>query len=371
MLYLIGDSKEKIGVGVLKKIEGQVEAFNRCGLNCSIYELKYMQSDALQNKIFRRMPFVNVHKHWRVSDLAKEDNLYIRNLGEWDSYMIDFFCRLHQENPKCKIVWELPTYPYDGEWGKSVKTWPLLWKDRYYRRYAHKCIDRIATLTDDKEIFGIPTLRIKNGVDLSKILPKKVIRSCALHMIAVSTFCWWHGYDRFIEGLHRYYKNNGERDIVLHFVGEGEEQSHYQQMVSRYHLGEHIIFHGIQLGENLNRLYDLCELGLASLGCHRKGVEKISELKTHEYIAKGIPFVCSIQEIDMENRGKDMIYLQIANDDSPVDVHQVLKFYDELYREDRQTVVARLRHYAERHFSMDVAMKEVVDYFHRSTYIDN
>ncbi len=363
MLYLIGDSKEKIGIGVIKKIKGQVEAFNRCGLNCSIYELKYMQSDTAQNKILRRIPFVNVHKHWRIGDLAKEDNIYIRNLGEWDSYMIDFFCQVHQENPNCNIVWELPTYPYDGEWGKSVKNWPLLWKDRFYRRYAHKCINRIATLTGDKEIFGIPTLHIQNGVDLSQILPKKIYHSHVLHAIAVSTCCWWHGYDRFIEGLYRYYQDGGIRNIVFHLVGDGEERVRYQQMVERYQLGEHVIFHGFQSGAALDNLYDICSLGIASLGCYRKSLERTADLKTREYIAKGIPFICSTQVMDIEINKKSMLYLKIANDDSPVDIHQVLGFYDEFYQEDPQAVVARLRHYAEQYFSMDVAMKEVVDYF--------
>ena len=368
MLYIINNCDlEKNGPGVARKIKEQVNAFNMAGLKCSLYIMPYYENEkSIKTKIVKRLPFTfNLHKHWKIDDIKNEDILYIRRLGIWDREAVKFFQTLKKSNPQIKIVLEIPTYPYDGEIKRNWKGYPLLWKDIYNRRHIYTFIDRIATLSDDKEIFGIPTVAIGNGIDIDKIRPRKItIRNEeTIHCIAVALFAWWHGYDRFIEGMKIYYDSNPSRKMIFHLVGHGSEFGRYQKMVAEYGLREYVIFHDQQTGEALDAIYDQCNLGIASLGCYRKGLNETQELKSREYLAKGLPFVSSVKISDIPDEDKDNIYMQVSNNDSPIDIGNILEFYDRIYSEGAEQVNKRLRQFAKDHFSMEVAMKEVIDFF--------
>ena len=365
MKYIFfGDNLYDYGVGVANKVTTQVKVFNSQGLNCFLCILPlYCIENKLLAKCLRRAPFINLHKHWMISDFVEEECLYIRSAGGWDGAAVSFFRKLKEIKPEMKIVYEIPTYPYDGELAKSWKTLPILWKDKWNRRYLHQFIDRIATLTDDKEIFGIPTLKIGNGINVDKIRPRKIRETADIHAIAVSVCEWWHGYDRFIEGLRLYYAANPQRKVFFHIVGQGSESDRYKRMIQNYGLEEYVIMHGYQTGESLDNIYDQCNLGIASLGCYRKSLNETQELKSREYAAKGLPFVTSVKISDIIQADKGDMYLQVPNNDSPVSIQNVIDFYDRIYAMDTENVNKRIRIYAREHFSMEDAMKEVIAFF--------
>ena len=363
MYYITEKSIDEIGSGVRKKIKSQINSMKYAGLECNYFVLPLMDRQNYFYKILRRLPFVNTHKQWNVYDFVNESHIYVRRLGTWDSYAIKFFQNLKKINPNCKIIFELPTYPYDNEIAIKWYNFTLLLKDRYYRRYLHKFIDRIATLTDDKEIFGIPTLKIGNGIDVEQIRPRQVRDTKDIHVIAVAMFQWWHGYDRFLEGLKVYYAANPSRKFFFHMVGRGSEFARYQKMVADYGLEEYVTLYGEQTGAALDDIYDKCNLGIASLGCYRKGMHETQELKSREYLAKGLPFIASVRISDIPMEYHESTYLQVPNNDSPVDIEAVIAFYDRIYAEGAENVNQRLRKFAQDHFSMEVAMKEVIDFF--------
>lgn len=363
MIYLTGIELKDEGTGVARKILEQIRIFNVFGMKCSLCKWAYYQDNNFITKIKKRFPWVNLHKHWNYVDIENENFVYIRHPGEWDSFAVEFFKKIKKSNPAIKIVLELPTYPYDSELSKSWKNWPLFLKDKYSRRHLHKFIDRIATLTNDREIFGIPTLKIGNGINVEKIRPRKVSETTEVHAIAVANFKWWHGYERFIEGLKSYYAGNPDRKVYFHMVGHGSEFECYQKMIAEYGLKDYVILYDQQTGNALDDIYDKCNLGIASLGCYRKGMNETQELKSREYLAKGLPFVTSVKISDIPDGDKDSIYLQVANDDSAIDIEAVINFHDRIYTEETEKVNNRLRQFAKDHFSMEAAMKEVIDYF--------
>ena len=92
-------------------------------------------------------------------------------------------------------------------------------------------------------------------------------------------------------------------------------------------------------------------------------MNETAELKSRDYLAKGIPFVASVKILDIPEAVENDIYLRVPNDDSPIDIENVLNFYDRIYSESAEQVNNRLRQFAKDHFSMEVAMKEVIDFF--------
>ena len=64
---------------------------------------------------------------------------------------------------------EIPTFPYDYEI-ESYSLWPLLVKDKIVRHFLHNYVDRIVTYSNDKVIWGIDTIQISNGVQITEEL---------------------------------------------------------------------------------------------------------------------------------------------------------------------------------------------------------
>jgi hypothetical protein len=230
-------------------------------------------------------------------------------------------------------IMEIPTYPYDNEIkGVVIKYLPIFLLDKIYRNRLNGVIDRIVTFSDYPEILGIKTIRISNAVefDLIKVKESNIIRNNILNLIAVAEIHFWHGFDRIISGLGRYYKDkNRKMDIILHLVGEGpsNDMKHLRALVSEFKLEERVIFYGNQQGSVLDDLFEIANFGIASLGRHRSGVSKIKTLKNREYAARGIPFIYSEFDDDFDN----MPYiLRMPQDDSPIDVYSILDFYNKV-----------------------------------------
>ena len=112
----------------------------------------------------------------------------------------------------------------------------------------------------------------------------------------------------------------------------------------------------------MDEVYDKCQFAIECLGCHRKGIDRSSSLKSREYLAKGMPFVYS-GEIDVFLEDPVDFCLKVPADESPVDIEELVAFADGLYeRESEEALIGRIRKYAEGHVGMNVAMKSVIDY---------
>ena len=92
------------------------------------------------------------------------------------------------------MILELPTYPYDGELSNSY----IKMEDAYYREQLKKYVDRIATYTNDSEIWGISCINLKNGIDLVNIpINIRKREKNTINLIAVSSMAIWHGYEEY------------------------------------------------------------------------------------------------------------------------------------------------------------------------------
>ena len=149
-------------------------------------------------------------------------------------------------------------------------------------------IDYYAILTEEQEVFGIPTVKIENGIDVANIIPKKYIVSTGsvIHMCAIAMFKEWHGYERLFYGLRSYYKNGGKRNIICHFVGKGSELPVYEKIVQEEHLEEHVKFYGFLSGEELENIYNKSSIALSTFGMYKIGLNLSCALKTREEIGR-------------------------------------------------------------------------------------
>jgi hypothetical protein len=345
--------------GIVKKILDQLSVLNNDDtIHCNIINLYHKYKYDLM--LFISCLLFDVYKNI-VLDLNNLDFIYMRRIAPLHYGIIEMFKRIRKVNPDCKIVYEVPTYPYDKE-HKTTRSKVGLCIDRFFRKKLKKYVDRIATVSNDSVIFGIPTIKIMNGVNCTNIpVQIPMVNDQNIHLIAVAQFARWHGYERLIKGLNNYYKKKQHQMVYIHFVGDGLELQHYKHLVQQYDLSLYIFFYGLLYGEELANIFNKANLGICSLGGHRKGVYLSSDLKSREYLARGIPVATSCR-IDILPPGfKYCLY--IPEDESPVDISKIIDFYQKLLAEKKKSeIISEIRKFAEENCDISKTMQPVIDY---------
>ena len=259
--------------------------------------------------------------------------VYIRSFNNANPMTVRLVNKLKSEG--MKVVMEIPTYPYDKEFDNA--SWRIranLYIDKLFRKQLAKQVDKIVTFSDADSIFGQKTIRISNGIDFNQIpIQQKTPRKPnEIHLLGVAEVHYWHGFDRLIEGLGKYYQQEREVKVFFHIVGGvangemyGNENSPgFKPFIDKYHIEKHVIFHGVQFGKSLNEQFNQADFAIGSLGRHRTGIDKIKTLKNREYAARGIPFIYSETDEDFDS----MPYvLKAPDDETPINIEKLLNFY--------------------------------------------
>lgn len=367
-IYLSICDLENENSGVSKKINMQLRMFKKLG--CSI-ETPTFNDNTIYEKIINKVrgiiPFIansfsiNIKKYIESIELDEIDFIYIRKTT-LDKMFIEVLKNIKMKNSNIKIIMEIPTYPVDNEYNTIIKKLNLN-KEKKIRKYLNKYIDRIITFSLDEEIFGIKAINISNLIEKERIEPKRVSNNREIHIIAVALFTFWHGYDRFIEGMKNYYSNNVNKEIILHLVGEGPEIKKYKLLVEKYNLEKYIVFHGKKSGHELDNIYDRCELALDTMGRHRGKIYYNSTLKGKEYGAKGLPIISGVAtELDYDKGYK--YYMRVDADDTPINILKIIEFYNFIYdsSESKEEIINNIRGYTVDKFDINNGFKPVIDY---------
>lgn len=324
--------------GISKKIRGQIKGFQECGADVRLcyYEV---QKDGrrvwvVDNNVIADFGYgVRAKARKRFDYKALTDYIlandfslvYMRSDHNANPFTIRMARRLRKG--RCKILMEIPTYPYDQEY----HTWRMrldLFVDQIFRHWLAKNLDAIVTFTRNKEIFGQQTIRISNGIDFDALPLHRPYaeKPNEIHLLGVAEVHYWHGYDRLIKGMGCYYRSNPNTKVYFHIVGNlsgTREETEISNAISQGSLEPYVFLHGAMWGNDLDEIFNRCGFAIGSLGRHRSGITHIKTLKNREYAARGIPFIYS--EIDDDFEGKPYI-LKASADDSPIDIQQIVAY---------------------------------------------
>lgn len=368
LLYVSSIELDK-ATGVTKKVLQQIKALRNIGYEVSYFaiendecvfidenENKTKISRLFKNKIIYNIQYLNlVKKH--VKNHSKYDVIYIR---KFFSNPIFLLLIKIAKNKGSKVIEEIPTYPYDEECEKSSSfSLRLSIKvDQFFRKKETNYIDYYVTYSEDKEIFGLPAVPIINGIDTESVKPIEFDKNAkSLNIMCIAVMEYWQGYDRLIKSLANYYadtKNKKGMDIYLHFVGDGTKLEEWKCLTKDLALSDYVTFYGFKEGNELDQIYESCQLGCAPLGANRKNLKKISSLKVKEYIAKGIPFIYSTPERYIDNF---KFCFKIEDDESLFDLNEIVGFYESVCLEYS---LKEMRQFAKEHYDWEKLMKEAV-----------
>lgn len=354
----------KSSIGISKKIDMQIEEF------AQHYNMKELEVPTPVRPLVLRLlglfPTASITRDYQqvFEELDKPDFIYVRRTVA-DRKYVDFWKKIKKKYPKCKIIIEVFTYPYDKDEFAKWNAWPFYIKELLYRKNLKKYVDRFVVYSEDTKIFGVPTIRTTNGVNVEKIeLVKGQYQDNKITLIGVAYMQRQHGYERVIEGLRQYYQNRENKYTVeLLLIGDGPEKPKYQKLVQKYNLQDNVKFYPNMLGKQLDAMYDSSDIALAVFGMYKVGFYgKVAALKIRECLAKGMPFITGC-ETDIPSA--DYKYVRIfPNNAQAIDITEVVRFYEKIRKEnmDKKAVADVIREYAVSHVSMEAVMKPVFDY---------
>lgn len=214
----------------------------------------------------------------------------------------------------------------------------------HYEKHLHRYVYRAVVDSLDKTAYGMPTLRIINGTDLTKIEARAPTYSDTIHVILMAYIQDYHGVDKIINATEDYYKNGGNRDVVFHIVGEGLKVNEYMSECSQKGLEKHIVFYGKLNNDELSNVLDKCEIGISSLKNKEIGVTCSSTLKSKEYLAKGLPIISDTM-LDVFVDNPKYFFYELKDN---FNFKELLSFYDSVYKNrDKQKVISDIRSFAE------------------------
>lgn len=359
IIYILQYSLEHTeSIGIRKKVALQIGAFKSMGH--TVYELsmeKYgwilrLDGQKLMYGLCSNKKDMNRDITDRLTGL-QIDLAYVRH-ADMDFFRADFLECLKKVVPK--IVMEIPTYPYQDEYTDKTN----LEIDQYYcTQKLKQYVDLIVNYNGYKEIYDIPAVSLYNGITAGHYKQKKpsTVVGRDIRLLVVSTLVAWQGIDRIINGMAQYYKKQQKTyNISCHIVGKGPEEKRLRELVGKKHMDKHVKFMGEMAGKDLDVEFDEADIAIGSLGRHRTGLIRMSTIKAAEYCVRGIPFIIAHDEFAFPESFPYI--LKCCPDDSPVDMQDVISFYQKMQK--YQSKEAAMRKFAEDRFDWEKQFRIVL-----------
>ncbi|MEG0742897.1 MAG: glycosyltransferase [Clostridia bacterium] len=262
-----------------------------------------------------------------------------------------------------RLVIEYPTYPIAQENNRFFFR-------RQVFRYADHVLAKINPLVDLYALIGDPcggtlngrpAVNIVNGVDAEALPPHLPNESPTIRLLALASMSGWHGYDRILRSLAEY---RGDADVRLEMVGSDGDGSmeKWRALTQELFLQERVTFHGSLYGDALNDQIAQCDVGVGSLGMYRYGLTRATTLKLREFMARGLPFISAVDDPTLPD-APDWI-LRVPNDDTPIDMAQVVAFARRA--KALPELPQRMRAYAQAHMSWEGTLHRVLEQLNAS-----
>lgn len=353
--------------GVKKKIEMQIKAFSKY-FDIEKIEIKNLDRIMLQ-RVSGILPWGSIARDYETAlkKLVNPDFVYIRRTYVDKAYL-KFLKSVKEKFPQCRVIVEIPTYPYKKEMLSAWYTRFMYVKELIYKGEYRKYIDRFVTYSDDKEICGVSTVCTMNGVDVDTISPVEAVTEYdmnSVNLLAVALLARHHGYERVIKGLGEYYKEKQNRKVYFHIVGDGPEYSKYKKLAKKQKVDKYVKFYGPKYGGELDEIYNIADAGLAAFGVYKDGFSKQSAIKAREYLAKGIPVILGAD--DDLFWGKNSKYgLMFSNNADVVKIEKIIRYLDKLYLGRLKSEInAEIRQFAYQCADNSVVMQPIIDYIEK------
>lgn len=353
-----------------KKFDGQLSAFRKLGFD--VYFIGFDREHLYLIHDDDKTVYGNTH-FWIPSylhtqfynDLHKVaikaineigiEIVYWRTAPLWRSS-----CKVAEsaKDSNATLIIEIPTFPPNQEDNNhGIRKLFETYSKRFSERFSG-LVDSYVVIGEDAhgEYKGKLAINIENGIELDNVPQRKPVNERdTIHILALASMNYWHGYERIIRSLGDY---KGTQQVIIHMVGgnDGGCLPEWKELTHQLNLDDKVIFHGQMSGEPLEEMFNLCDIGVNSLAMYKKGFNVTMELKAREYIARGLPFICAVDDPALYYAEKPM-WLKVANDESIPNMNEIVNFAIKMKNDS--THVQVLRKLAEEHMTWEQQYKKV------------
>lgn len=230
--------------------------------------------------------------------LSKSDFIFIRYPG-WFSIFLTF-CLIKKRLQGIKIIIDVPTPRSIGleeikVSGRSkIKKILAFLVEVLAGSWVLFPANKIIQYAEESCFFSLgiknKIIKMGNGIVVDDDIPllHKVKSIEGLNLIAVAQLADWHGYDRLIKSVSMIQSSHPSYNITLTIVGAGSALKSLKELTKKLKLYDVVSFTGLQYGETLANTFNNKDVAISSLGLYRKGLDEASDLKTREYMARGL-----------------------------------------------------------------------------------
>jgi hypothetical protein len=330
-------------VGVNKKLESIASAVKKNSLDIDVIVINLEVDDTINGVRYVKLPtdvflstikrkFFRYNLFDKVIDFDKYDKIILRWSG------LDFSTPLFLEKYGDKIVSEHHANEL-AQFKENINSvssyFSYLMTRLMYKRFLNSVSGIIGVTPEITKSHllhnNIPNITITNGVSVENVTFTKFKRfdNKTLYVsFIVSSYSLWHGLDRFLNGLKKYH---GDINIVLNIAGNFDS-SKKEEVMSFEKKNIKIIFKGMCDDKQLDEMLSDSNLAISTLAFFRAGIRYGCPIKSREYMARGIPFIYSYHDVDID--GKDKFAMKFNDDESPIDIESVIKFSIKVSRDN-------------------------------------
>lgn len=208
--------------------------------------------------------------------------------------------------------------------------------------------------------FGVKhkTVKMGNGILINDKIPlvKYTWPEEELKLIGVAHIAPWHGFDRLINAIASTNKMNLPYKVSFTVVGDSGHKKNLEELVGNLGLEKQVIFTGSLTGDELDQVFIDKHIGVSSLGLYRKSLNEASDLKTREYMARGMCVLGAGQDPDFSN---DSPYRFLVSNDESIEsiITAICAFEDKILPSPNE-----VREYAENNLAFSVKIKNILSF---------
>lgn len=291
--------------------------------------------------------FAKTHKEYLAAIvLSRSTHLFLRlNPCSYSNYFLPILFLLKRARGTSILV-EIPTPVSIGvkELLLSARSFPL---NLLYTCIAYTtvpwciffCNHVLQYAPEQSKPFSLlnhKTIQSANGINTARLAERSAFPSTTspvFCIIGVATLAKWHGYDKIIIAIDKFYRQHNSHaskycDIVFKIVGDGPELRHLSEILNTLDLHHSVKLLGRMSFVEYSHLYEESHIALGTLAGYRKGLKYSSSLKDREYCSVGIPYVSSQIDPDVP---PDFKYVYcVPNRSSPINLDNIMNWYNEL-----------------------------------------
>lgn len=352
--YFFSQYNFNANVGIYKKIKWQIDALSKC-CNTVIYSLNNNGNQDFyekNNKLFSID--YKYEKGWFCQFIigilfGHYCKRYHINAVYCRGTAIPFSLGAKIINSKLKFLVEIPTDIICTETELTKKIIFYIKNIKWLISYI--TTHRYVVFSSHQYYYGVKTIRISNGISFEENRLKNNTHSELFNFIIVAVASPYHGVDLFLDSLESCKNAN----IRFHIVGESKVITELQNSVKNKNLlSSKVIFYGFKSGVELDNLYDIAHIGVSSLATWRVGLKAVKNLKSREYVARGLPFIYAGSDPDFDD--KQYVYKLPLKFDK-IDFDDVIKWYKSL----PNNIGVRMRNEHINSLSWDAIMRQVIE----------